>query len=185
MKKKITNEAYNEAYNNVDNRRIINSVLSHYKGQLDTDTLKNCGLVGLWRALENHDSSYKTKFTSSLWRFTKYACRTELQALARKQQKKNKNEFEHSNIDNIYLDNVYSREEPSLNIFNEIDDILSKEQAKIVRMRFVENMTLEEIGSQMGYTKETARQKLKLALNKISEVVYNDSEDRTNISIGA
>lgn len=164
QRKEISNKDYNEAFNNLDNKNIINSVLSKYRGRLDEDTLKMCGLNALWRCLQFHDTNYKTKFTSSLWRFTNWECRKELQTLARSKYRPTD------------LFDVPENEEDCLDVFNDIGTILNEEYSKIVKLRFIEGLTLQEIGTHFGYSKEAARQKLKFALSQIKTLVYNTEQ---------
>lgn len=161
QRKEISNKDYNEAFNNQDNKNIIGTVLSKYRGRLDEDTLKMCGLNALWRCLQFHDIKYTTKFTSSLWRFTNWECKKELQTLARSKYRPTD------------LFDVPEDDEGSLEIFNDIKSILNEELSKIVKLRFVDGFTLQEIGRHFGYSKEAARQKLRLALSQIETMVYN------------
>jgi len=163
QKKLVNNQIYNNAYENLDNQRIISSVLSKYRGRLDEETLKGCGLNALWRCLENHNEALGTKFTSSLWRFVHWECRKELQTLAR-------SKYKPTELVEIAVD------EECENVFDDLDNILDPEYSKIVKLRFIHGMTLKEIGKEFGYTKEAARQKLKYALNRIKDMVYNTSE---------
>jgi DNA-directed RNA polymerase specialized sigma subunit len=156
-KKAITELEFNEAYKNRDNQSIINSVLKKYSNTLDYDTLKSCGLHALWRCLESHSDEFKTKFTSSLYKFTKWECDREIL----KYNKRKDTTFE-------LFDVAVEGEE--ISIFEDIEEILSPEHASIVKMRFIEDHTLEEIGNHFGYTKEAARQKLKNALEILREV---------------
>lgn len=162
-KKFVNNQIYNDAYENKDNQKIIGCVLSKYRGQLDEDTLKTCGLNALWRCLQNHEVSFATKFTSSLWRFVHWECKKELQTLAR-------TKFKPTELFDIAID------KPIESIFDDIDHILDQEQSKIVKLRFLHRMTLKEIGKEFGYSKEAARQKLEKAIDRIRNMVYNSLE---------
>jgi len=167
MKKIISNELYNIAYNNLDNQRIIKSVLAKYRKQLDDDTLRTCGMHAIWRCLESHDETYSTKFTSSLWRFVNWECKKELQVLAR-------SKFKPQELTDIAI-NV-----DAYNIFDDLSNILNEEEVKLIKLRFVEGMTLKEIGKEFGYTKEAARLKLKYTLDQIRSMVYNSTEGKDN-----
>lgn len=159
-RKFVDNSIYTNAYENKDNQQIIKSVLSKYRGRLTEETLKSCGLNALWRCLQQHDEKYTTKFTSSLWRFVHWECKKELKTLAR-------SKFRPQELTDI------AEEVPLDNLFDDISSILDQEQAKIVKLRFLEGMTLKEIGNTFGVTKEAVRLKLKKALNQIKKLVYN------------
>jgi len=160
QKKLVNNQIYNDAYENLDNQKIISAVLSKYRGRLDEDTLKHCGLNALWRCLQNHNENLGTKFTSSLWRFVHWECRKELQTLARSKYKP---------VELVEIPINYE----SINIFDDLPNFLDQEHCKIVELRFIHGMTLKEIGKEFGYTKEAARQKLNYALDRIKDMVYN------------
>ena len=162
-KKVITEADFNEAYKNTDNQNIIHSVLKKYYNALDVDTLKNCGLKALLRCLESHSEEYKTKFTSSLYRFTTWECERERKAAETQSER-----FKPMELFDIPVGN--GRE---ASIFDDLNDVLPEEHASIIKMKFEEDRTLEEIGKHFGYTKEAARQKLKSALTTLREV-YKD-----------
>lgn len=156
-KRVISELEFNEAYKNSDNQNIIYSVLKKYSKTLDSDTLRTCGLNALWRCLESHSDEYKTKFTSSLYKFTTWECDRERLKLAKIKDRP------------VELFDI-AEEETEASIFTDLDDVLPTEHAAIVKMRFEEGRTLEEIGRHFGYTKESARQKLASALETLREV---------------
>lgn len=160
-KKAVSELEFNTAYANSDNKNIIHSVLRKYVYSLDKDTLKSCGLKALLRCLESHSDEYKTKFTSSLYKFTVWECERERTAIQRRRIKP-------VELFDIPVDGAVEG-----SIFEDLQDVLPEEHASIVKMKFVEDRTLEEIGKHFGYTKEAARQKLKTALKTLKEV-YKD-----------
>lgn len=166
-KKEVSNLEYNNAYNNTDNIKITKKVLSFYRPTLDEETLKSCGMRGLWRALQFHQERFKNKFTTSLWRFVNWECENEVKKLIRTQAKPD------SKVKSLEF---FDAEDDSLaqtDIFNDISSLLDKESFSIIQLRFLENMTLQEIGTKFGYTKEAARQKLHKALLEVKRLVYN------------
>lgn len=166
QKKTVSNEEYNIAYNNKDNQRIIKAVLFTYRGKLDEDTLKTCGLNALWRCLQNHNESFSTKFTSSLWRFVNWECKKELRTLATSKYKP------------LELFDVANEEEEMYSVFDDLHDVLDQEYCQIIKLRFLEKMTLREIGNKFGYTKEAARQKLEKAIGQIRMVYNSKGKDK-------
>jgi RNA polymerase sigma factor (sigma-70 family) len=171
-KKVVSKDEFEVAYKNSDNQNIIKSVLKKYSRTLDYDTLLTCGLNALWRCLANHREEYGTKFTSSLYRFTKWECDREILKF-----KKNTS-IKQVRVVSLGLPDVLDHSSPTTSsaqhsIFDDLESVLPQEHASIVRMKYVEDRTLKEIGEHFGYTKEAARQKLKVALKKLHEV-YND-----------
>jgi DNA-directed RNA polymerase specialized sigma24 family protein len=77
----VTDEVYEAALADPNNRRIIGAAQRPFRAKLSTHELKSAGLVALWRALLSHKNGFKTKFTSSLFRFVVWEC---LQAVKEK-----------------------------------------------------------------------------------------------------
>ena len=164
QKKEVTNKQYEEAYKDLDNTKVINKVLSLYQ-DLSSETRRDCGLKGLWRCLQFHEPDKGNKLTTSLWRFVKWECENEKKKLrSQKNQKRSKS---------IELFDVEDEAVEVMDVFHDIDNILDRESSSIIRLRFVEKMTLKEIGATFGYTKEAARQKLNHALEEVKRLVYN------------
>jgi DNA-directed RNA polymerase specialized sigma subunit len=161
LKKNINNNDYNIAYDNLSNKRIIKYVLYQYRKILDYDTLKSCGLHALWRCLQYHDDKYKRKFTSSLYQFVKWECEREIKS----KYKSSKN--------TINIDCDIIADEKS-NLFTYISNILDKESFNLIKLRFIDGMTLDEIGKECGFTKESARQKINRILLHLRKRVYKD-----------
>lgn len=164
-KKEVTNQQFEDAYKNEDNTKVIKKVLSFYKDILSEETLKDCGLNGLWRCLQFHEPNKGNKLTTSLWRFVAWACETEKKKLRTIKSKKRSKSIE--------LFDIEDKSTISMDIFSDIDSMLDNESSSIIRLRFVEKMTLKEIGAKFGYTKEAARQKLNHALSEVKRLVYN------------
>lgn len=171
QKKEVTNEEYLEAYNNINNRRVTNKVLSFYKNQIDSETLKSLGLQGLWRCLQFHDPKRENKFTTSLWRFVTWACESEIKRLSTKKNSETRKKIKYTDMNFDYVGNDL-KQEFAIDIFTDIDEILDTEYSEILKLRFQKGMTLEEIGNEFGYTKEAARQKLNNALIQVKKLVY-------------
>lgn len=164
QKKEVTNQQYEEAYRNEDNIKVINKVLSLYQ-DLPSEVRKDCGLKALWRCLQFHEPEKGNKLTTSLWRFVRWECENEKKKLRTlKSRRRNKS---------IELFDVEDTTTVTADVFSDIDLILDTESSSIIRLRFVEKMTLKEIGAKFGYTKEAARQKLNHALSEVKRLVYN------------
>lgn len=165
QKKEVTNQQFELAYRNEDNIKITNKVLSFYKSVLPDEVLKDCGLKGLWRCLQFHNPDNGNKLTTSLWRFVRWECENEKKKLRTLKSRRRSKSIE--------LFDVEDDTTVSMDIFNDIDSMLDNESSSIIRLRFVEKMTLKEIGVRFGYTKEAARQKLNHALSEVKRLVYN------------
>jgi len=157
----ITDEEFEKALNNKDNIRIIKSVTKKYSGRLSKEIQKSCGLHGLWRCIKNHDDSYGRKFTTSLFMHVEWECKRELSAQKRKPL--------------VFLGEYDDKiESPPLNMeASEILDCLTENQKKIMHQRFFENMTLQEIGENHGYSKEAARQNVNKIIEKLRATIVD------------
>jgi len=158
--REITNEEFQIALDSIDNQNIIHKVCGRFMGQLSSDTLKQCGLDGLWRALKSHDPSYQRKFTSSLYQFVEWECQRAME--------------------NLYADRLPAEAltpdipaddsaEQATALVNELLEFLTPEHRDIVVDRYIYNYTLKEIGDKHGYTDEGIRYILKKALEQLRE----------------
>lgn len=76
-KRVITNEEFNIAYANEDNIKLINSFNKKFR-TLSFEEITTCGMLALWRALQDHDP-LQGKFTSSLYNFMRWECLKQIQ----------------------------------------------------------------------------------------------------------
>jgi len=177
LKKPVTNEDFNKAYTNKDNRNIIYSVLSRYAKVIDKEVLESCAQMGLWRCLGQHDDSYGQKFTTSLWRFVDWECKKELRKVKREK------EVGATTMAAPIMDMLDSKileknsiESSEIMHVNECLDLLPKKDKEILYMYFFENRTMEEIGKIHGCSKQNTGQKIAKALARFKNV-YNGKED--------
>lgn len=149
-----------------DNRRIIDFVTHKYIGQIDPETLKNCGLHALWRAIGYFNPEFEQKFTSSLYRFTQFECRREL--LRRKRQGK---AAQLDEVDERKIVNKMDRiDYEDLAHIKECVKSLNEEGQRLVDQHFMQGMNLTEIATVNCYTKETARVKLGTAIETLRQI---------------
>lgn len=160
--KQVTNEEFEKAYNNQDNKNIIKAATKKYSNRLSQDAQKTCGMHGLWRCIQNHDDKYGRKFTTSLFIHVDWECKRELGLLKRRPL----------SFLGEYDDDVPSP--PASGNCMEILDALPEKQKEIMYQRFYENRTLEEIGKKQGYSKEAARQNINKILSKLRETSEED-----------
>lgn len=79
----ITNAEFEAAWRNRDNQAVFKKVLRMFKNQLDEDCLQSHGMEAFWKALKKHDPAHPSgqKFTTSLYRYTKWALMNEVKKL--------------------------------------------------------------------------------------------------------
>jgi RNA polymerase sigma factor (sigma-70 family) len=164
----VTNEEFERQWKNIDNQRVLRSVLRKYKHLLPNDVLHSCGMVAVWKACGNHNWSMETKFVSSVYRYAKWQCQTE----ARKASKR---------IRTIGLKRSY--EKATLDIpkcltkhgeVQELIETLSFDwQKDIIRQYYINGKSLSAIADIYGYSKETARKKLSEAVGELRKSVFS------------
>lgn len=136
MEKVISNEEFKEAYKNEDNIKIINSVLNRYREYLDKDSLKSCGMVGLFRCLRKHTNG-RQKLTSSLYRFVRWECLEEI-------SRKNKTIPEDYNLYAAKIINKNSKKIDEEHL-NHCLKRFSKNYQNVIKDFLLENQNLKEI----------------------------------------
>ena len=144
----VTNEEFEKAYGNQDNKNIIRSATKKYSKTLSDDERERCGMHGLWRCIQSHDPKYKRKFTTSLFIHVDWECKREIAQINRR-----------TDLHLGNLDKEISESYP-LGHFDDIVGELPEKEKSLIYQRFYENKTLEEIGRSQGYSKEAARQNI-------------------------
>ncbi len=161
--KHVTDEEFEKAYKNPDNKNIIRTVTKKYSNKLSEDCQKSCGMHGLWRCIQKHDDKYGRKFTTSLFLHVDWECKRELGILNRKSFSsflgEKDNEVASPSVSGDAMD---------------ILDTLTENQKEIMYQRFYENRTLQEIGEKQGYSKEAARQNINKIISRLRENISKD-----------
>ena len=127
---------------------IIKTVSGKFTYSIDQDDISSISMDTLWRCIQKYDSTRGAKFTSYLYQQLSYAFKNEL--------KKKKRSFA------CACDKEYDVKNKTIawEILNDLPD----EPRKILEQKFYGEMTMAEIGSKNGYSRETARRRLKKAL---------------------
>jgi|TARA_Y100000004_G_scaffold30090_1_gene31301 RNA polymerase sigma factor (sigma-70 family) len=144
------NQKFDEKWNDSNVRNIMNKVSNRYKNNIDFDDIESIQMNTLWRCIEKYDETRGTKFTSYLYQQLSYAFKNKI--------KKKRVEFNVDDFDKMDGNHINKLE--VIDIINGLEP----ETANILEQRFYENMTMKEIGRRNGYSRETARRKLKNAI---------------------
>ncbi len=158
LKSNVSNEQFQQAYQNHANRAVINWYCNRFSQSLDADELKNCGLRGLWKALSIHDPA-RAKLVTILGTCVKHEC----QEAVKFNQKLSRQCDEHAPIDEI--SNKYKQD-----LKDHVAELMhgvNKQTRHIIYMKFYENKTYEEIGKIYGVTKQRIQQIVSKTLKKI------------------
>lgn len=135
---------------------LMNSVCSKYQKNIDFDQMESIKLNTLWECIKKYDETRGAKFTSFLYQQLTFALKNEVKSKKIKQF--NTSSIEHNTAE----------KQPQVN-FIDLFDGLPLDMAKILSQKFVDNMTMVEIGEKNGYSRETARRKLKNAVKMFKQ----------------
>ena len=139
---------------NADIVNIMNAVSNKYSKSIDLDEIESIKMLTLWKCIEKYDADRGAKFTSYLYQQLSFAFKNEL--------KKKKNIWYRDN-NQIDTSNPNDKYDTSVE-FNDTISGLPYEVNKILQQRFLGNMTMVEIAQENGYSRETARRRLKSAI---------------------
>ena len=146
----ILNNNFEEYWKSSDVQNIMNKVANRYKKSIDMDDIESIKMQTLWRCIDKYDESRGTKFTSYLYQQITFAFKNKL--------KKKRMEFNNDSIEKQDTNTVNKME-----VFDMLTG-LEPELRDVIDKRFDHNMTMVEIGESNGYSRETARRRLKKAL---------------------
>jgi len=148
---------FEEKWNCTDIQNIMNKISNRYRNNVDLDDIESIKMNTLWACIKKYDPARGTKFTSYLYQQFSYAMKNKV--------KKKRWEF---NTDIIEKADV--KEQSKMEIMDIITG-LDEEDSQILTQRFYDNMTMKEIGRKNGYSRETARRRLKNAINLCKNIV--------------
>ena len=161
---------------------IMNAIANRYIKSIDPDEIESIKMITLWKCRDKYDPDRGAKFTSYLYQQLSFAFRNEL-------KKKRRMLY----LDNLTLDifgSVGIRQAPRSasrradhsrsfkNHDTEFGDLIAglpEDVSNILQQRFIGNMTMVEIANANGYSRETARRRLKRAI----KICKKSNEDIT------
>lgn len=150
-KSQVNDKQYITALKNIDNVKIMQKASSKYRGSLDIDEIKSCQMIGLWKAMEKFDENHGIKFTTFLYNVVRNECRKRL-------RQESAESFGPDYHPKKYTDS---------SIFAEAVDLLNYPLNRIIELRYIDSMTLKEIGKELGMTKNNIRRNIQKALKQI------------------
>tara|TARA_Y100000361_G_scaffold152616_1_gene172483 strand:- start:2198 stop:2680 length:483 start_codon:yes stop_codon:yes gene_type:complete len=134
---------------------IMNCVSNKYNRSIDRDEIESIKMITLWKCIDKYDESRGAKFTSYLYQQLSFAFKNELK------KKRQMLYLDNIQLDFIKSDSVYR---DSSTEFMDVLIGLPKDVSDILKQRYLGNMTMVEIAKQNGYSRETARRRLKRAI---------------------
>ena len=167
IKKTINNEALEEAYKNLDYIKIMARAARqcNAKEVLSIEEIESCKLTGLLKSLEGWTQESGIKFTTYLYKRVQWECFYEADKV-NKYYKKHK-PFDESGQKTLKWSIQEFMKSEGREEVKDVIELLSEQSLKLIRQRFYENMTFNEIGEANGYTYETARKNVRKILINI------------------
>ncbi len=135
---------------------IMNKVSWPYKYNIDFDEIDSLKMSVLWDCVKKYDPEKGAKFTTYLYQQLSFAFRSKV--------KKKKREFS----GHVGADKPCEKTQSDMNYYDILEG-LPGDVSEIIKQRFIENMTMKEIGRVNGYSRETARRKLSKAVKICKE----------------
>ena len=143
-------QKFEEHWTSSDIQNIMNKVSNRYRNAIDFDDLESIKMQTLWKCMDKYEPDRGTKFTSYVYQQLSFAYKNKI--------KKKRREF---NVD--IVDGADRKQQERMEV-HEILLGLAPEDRDILNKRYYHNMTMLEIGRSNGYSRETARRRLKKAL---------------------
>lgn len=177
LKRQVSNEEFEKAYQSPDNIRMIKSITSQYKNILDEDERESCGMQGLWEALVNHEENRGQKFTTSLFRYVTWRCDNCVRR-TNKQRQGNVLFTDYGVADTMRVGRHDEFAQPVSKEPNErvgeiyelAERYLSKEDRDILMDIAINNETVEEVSARTGISKCRIRSKYRTAKKYLKEL---------------
>jgi RNA polymerase sigma factor (sigma-70 family) len=144
---------FEQKWNDNDIINIMNRVSNRFNKNIDPDDIESIKMNTLWKCIIKYDDSRGTKFTSYLYQQLSYAYKNKVT--------KKRKEFNCTHI----MEKIDTKQLE----YNEYFDITrgyDLSDTHILDQKFLQNMTMKEIGKANGYSRETARRRLKNAVKK-------------------
>ena len=141
---------FDQIINNRYVKGVLHKVSSFYQRSIDRDDIQSICLDTVWKCVKSFDKNKGAKFTTFLYNQLNFAFKNEL--------KKKKNVL---SLDEISTDYAQI---PISDTMSDLINGLPASVSKILEQRYRYNMTMVEIGKANGYSRETARRRLKNAI---------------------
>jgi RNA polymerase sigma factor (sigma-70 family) len=159
----ITDEQFSVAWENEDNRKIMQSAIRRYRGIIPADEMNSCKMIGLWESLKGYDKSKGRKFTTYLYCGILMQCRKRI------------NRFKYITIDDVapYMDlnKMNLDAEMTREKVRDSVDKLDADLRDLIYSRYFDGETLKEIAKANGYSIETARRRIKKAICNLKKIL--------------
>jgi RNA polymerase sigma factor (sigma-70 family) len=145
------NQEFTQKWNDNDIINIMNQISNRFNKNIDQDEIESIKMNTLWKCILKYDADRGTKFTSYLYQQLSYAYKNKV-------KKKNREYNCTRNMEKVDTNQLSYRK------YYDATDGLDPSCTLLLNQRYLHNMTMKEIGKANGYSRETARRKLKKAV---------------------
>lgn len=167
QKRIVSNEEYTKAYNNKDNRNIIQSYIKKYRKSLPWDVRKSTGMYALWRCMQYHEEGHGQKFTTSLCRFLGWEFNRQWQKYSKQKESVS------------YCDGFANKkaDDGFFKLFEDSDALyeylayLDESDAQLVEDYFVKGLSVKKIAENNGEAYDKACKRFKRVLQELKLIV--------------
>lgn len=154
-------DEYNKYIQTRDFKRIMQMYIGRWN-HLERPEKEQIVHLALWQSFKNYDPNKGTKFSTFFFNNIRYEYLDHMTALGKNRTVL----FSELDADGVVEKPVRHKGYSDVN-FNELVSVVSDKTEAVLRMRFVEGRTLDDIGNIMGFSKENARRVVKDGLKKI------------------
>jgi hypothetical protein len=161
MSKIITNEDILNIYNNDKYKKLMYAASRFYLKVLDEDEIESCKLKAILLSLDKYDASKGTKYETFLYRGVLLECKTQS-----KLKRNNRNIVFNSGDEDIFIQDNRGSESDYNELIELIDTI---ENGNLLKMKYIENMTLKQISKINGESEQLIHNKVKKAKKTLKE----------------
>ena len=162
MEKTITNDEFLEAKDNLDNKRLIFSILQKYKNIFSYEELENIGNIALWKCLLKHNPNLGQKFTTSLYNHVMWQVLVELRNY-------NKDKKYTTNTVSSGVNTSSYEQNNNLTDVKDILNTLEPRYRDIVYEYYIEQRTLADISERHDIGIKTASKRIKEGISLLRD----------------
>lgn len=165
MDKVISSDDMLTVMSNKDVVNITNFVLNKFNIR-DEEVRKDITLIATWKAMVYYNSYGQQDFSTNLYRYLKFECIREI-----KTQYRDATRPDNVSLSSIDFDATFDEKEYFQRLTKENIDSLKEPDRKLIEDYYFVGKTFQEIGDEIGKSKDNARLRLHKITNSLREAV--------------
>lgn len=151
-------ETVEEILGDPENLRLMNRAAQSFRGELTSDEIESCQHIAIMNCLKTFDEARGQQISSSLYRFTRWACLNHRRGQRRMLFLKKEPETDPNQWSDLHA----------------CMDALPGHERLVVTQYYFDLMSFREIGRANGYSQTTAQTRLNEAVNHLREFFLGD-----------